>query len=51
MGVLIGHESTHGFDDMGRLYDKDGNLHLWWNDEALEGFHHHAQCLIGKISC
>jgi len=51
IGVVIGHEITHGFDDKGRLFDKDGNLHRWWHDEAIEGFHHHAQCLIGKISC
>ena len=48
---MIGHEITHGFDDKGRLFDKDGNLHRWWHDEAIEGFHQHAQCLIGKISC
>ena len=50
IGVVIGHEITHGFDDKGRLFDKDGNLHRWWRDEAIEGFHQHAQCLIGKIS-
>jgi predicted metalloendopeptidase len=49
IGVVIGHEITHGFDDKGRLFDKDGNLDRWWHDEAIEGFHRHAQCLIGKI--
>jgi predicted metalloendopeptidase len=49
IGVVIGHEITHGFDDKGRLFDKHGNLHRWWHDEAIEEFHHHAQCLIGKI--
>ena len=33
IGVIIGHEMTHGFDDQGRLYDKDGNLHDWWAPE------------------
>ncbi|PSN53055.1 hypothetical protein C0J52_03948 [Blattella germanica] len=47
IGVVIGHEITHGFDDKGRLFDKDGNLHRWWHDEAIEGFHKRAQCLIG----
>jgi len=30
MGALAGHELTHGFDDMGRRYDADGNLRDWW---------------------
>ena len=49
IGVVIGHEITHGFDDKGRLFDKYGNLHRWWKDEAIEEFHQRAQCLIGKI--
>lgn len=48
IGVVIGHEITHGFDDKGRLFDKDGNLHRWWKDEAIYGFHERAQCLIGN---
>lgn len=47
IGVVIGHEITHGFDDKGRLFDKEGNLQRWWKDEAIEGFHKRAQCLIG----
>ncbi|XP_069703958.1 neprilysin-4-like [Periplaneta americana] len=50
IGVVIGHEITHGFDDKGRLFDKDGNLHRWWRDEAIEGFHRRAQCLIDQYS-
>ncbi len=30
IGVVIGHEMTHGFDDQGRKYDKNGNMHNWW---------------------
>ncbi|MGH7654421.1 MAG: M13 family metallopeptidase [Gemmatimonadaceae bacterium] len=33
MGAVIGHEMTHGFDDQGRQYDKDGNLKDWWTKE------------------
>lgn len=33
IGVVIGHEMTHGFDDTGRKYDKDGNLYDWWTAE------------------
>ena len=32
IGVVIGHEMTHGFDDQGRQYDKDGNMHDWWKE-------------------
>ncbi|XP_032663303.1 neprilysin-4-like isoform X2 [Odontomachus brunneus] len=50
IGVVIGHEITHGFDDKGRLFDKDGNLHRWWKDEAINGFHRRAQCLIDQYA-
>ncbi|CAH2106177.1 unnamed protein product [Euphydryas editha] len=48
IGVVIGHEITHGFDDKGRLFDCEGNLHRWWSDSAIEAFHQHAQCLIDQ---
>ena len=38
IGVVIGHEMTHGFDDQGSKYDKDGNLRQWWTDEDTERF-------------
>lgn len=38
IGVVIGHEMTHGFDDSGRQYDKDGNLNDWWAPEDAEKF-------------
>ncbi|XP_011629585.1 neprilysin-4-like isoform X2 [Pogonomyrmex barbatus] len=50
IGVVIGHEITHGFDDKGRLFDKDGNLHRWWKDETIDGFHRRAQCLIDQYA-
>ena len=42
IGVIIGHEMTHGFDDMGRLYDKDGNLNDWWAPEDAAKFQEKA---------
>ena len=38
IGVVIGHEMTHGFDDQGRRYDKDGNMHDWWTAEDGKNF-------------
>ena len=38
IGVVIGHEMTHGFDDQGRHYDKDGNMHDWWTASDGENF-------------
>ena len=38
IGVVIGHEMTHGFDDQGRLYTKEGNLQNWWTDADSEAF-------------
>lgn len=46
IGVVIGHELTHGFDDKGRLFDRDGNLQRWWSDSSINGFHKRAKCLI-----
>lgn len=42
IGVVIGHEMTHGFDDQGRQYDADGNLKDWWTAEDAEGFKQRA---------
>jgi len=38
IGVVIGHEMTHGFDDQGRQFDKDGNMHDWWTEADGQNF-------------
>jgi putative endopeptidase len=38
IGVVIGHEMTHGFDDQGRQFDKDGNMHDWWKETDAKNF-------------
>ena len=38
IGVVIGHEMTHGFDDQGRQFDKDGNMHDWWKPSDGDQF-------------
>ena len=37
IGVVIGHEMTHGFDDQGRQYDADGNMNDWWTASRCQG--------------
>ena len=46
IGVVIGHELTHGFDDQGRQYDKDGNLNDWWSEKDAENFDKNKQVLV-----
>lgn len=46
IGVVIGHEMTHGFDDQGCKFDKDGNLKNWWTDEDKKQFNTRAQVLV-----
>lgn len=49
IGVVIGHEMTHGFDDQGRQFDKDGNMADWWAPEDAEAFNSLAQKLAGQF--
>mgnify|MGYP002228343293 CR=1 FL=1 len=46
IGVVIGHEMTHGFDGQGRQYDKDGNLKDWWTAEDAKNFDERAQVMV-----
>eukprot|EP00066_Takifugu_rubripes_P007466 XP_003973047.1 PREDICTED: endothelin-converting enzyme 1 isoform X1 [Takifugu rubripes] len=46
IGVVMGHELTHAFDDQGREYDKDGNLRLWWKNSSVEAFKKQTQCMV-----
>jgi putative endopeptidase len=48
IGVVIGHEMTHGFDDQGRLFDKDGNMTSWWTDEDAAAFTAKAEILASQ---
>ena len=45
IGVVIGHEMTHGFDDQGAKYDKEGNLRQWWSDEDTQRFTERIQVM------
>ena len=50
IGGVIGHEMTHGFDDQGKQYDKEGNLNNWWTDEDTKRFEAKAQVLIDQFN-
>lgn len=50
IGVVIGHEMTHGFDDQGRNYDKDGNLSDWWTEKDAETFKERAQLIVDHFN-
>jgi endothelin-converting enzyme/putative endopeptidase len=50
IGMVVGHELTHGFDDQGRKYDKAGNLHDWWTTEDAREFEKRTQCLVDEYS-
>lgn len=45
IGVIMGHEITHGFDDTGRKYDGDGTLREWWTEEVSTKFQEAANCI------
>lgn len=49
IGVVIGHEMTHGFDDQGRQFDKDGNLSNWWTDADADAFNALADSLAAQF--
>ena len=45
MGMVVGHELTHGFDDRGRKYDAAGNLSDWWTPASARSFEERAACV------
>jgi putative endopeptidase len=48
IGVVIGHEMTHGFDDKGRKFDKEGNMKDWWTEADAEEFNRRSQLLVDQ---
>lgn len=50
IGTVIGHEMTHGFDDQGRQYDKDGNLKDWWTKDDAESFTKQTTVLVDQYN-
>ena len=50
IGVVIGHEMTHGYDDEGRKFDADGNLNDWWSEADAQAFDERAQRVVDEYS-
>ena len=50
IGVVIGHEMTHGFDDQGSLFDKDGNMNNWWTAEDRAAFVEKTHVLVDQFN-
>lgn len=48
IGVVIGHEMTHGFDDQGSQYDAQGNLHNWWTPADRKAFDERTACFVNE---
>lgn len=50
IGVVMGHELTHAFDDQGREFDKHGNMKQWWNNVTIERFKTRAACMVQQYN-
>ncbi|MEY2878283.1 MAG: hypothetical protein RLZZ15_663, partial [Verrucomicrobiota bacterium] len=50
IGAVIGHEMTHGFDDSGSKYDKDGNLNNWWSEVSAKNFKARAAAVVQQFA-
>jgi putative endopeptidase len=50
IGVVIGHEITHGYDDQGRKYDAEGNLNDWWTEPDAKAFEARAQKVVNQYN-
>ena len=50
MGVVMGHELSHAFDDQGREYDEVGNMRDWWNNATLQQFKARTKCIEDQYS-
>ncbi len=50
IGMVMGHELTHGFDDEGRKFDKNGNLRDWWTPKSEHAFEQRTACLVRQYA-
>ncbi|XP_053608812.1 endothelin-converting enzyme homolog [Plodia interpunctella] len=50
LGTILGHEITHGFDNFGRQFDKNGNLIPWWSNDTIQHYVNMTQCFVDQYS-
>lgn len=50
IGIIIAHEITHAFDNVGRTFDKDGNVKNWWDPKTEMMFINKTKCLINQYN-
>ena len=50
IGMIMGHELTHGFDNTGRKFDKLGNLRDWWENQSAVAYEARADCMVNQYS-
>ncbi|XP_015599220.1 neprilysin-4 [Cephus cinctus] len=50
IGSVIGHEISHGFDDIGRQFDKNGNAIQWWSDATIKAYNERAECFVDQFN-
>jgi len=50
MGMVVGHELTHGFDDKGSLFDGDGNMRAWWQKSVRKKFEARTKCVVDQYA-
>src|SRR6218665_3403864 len=46
IGEVVGHEITHGFDNLGRQFDSEGHINSWWNPETSKMYEKKAECIL-----
>lgn len=50
IGTILGHELTHGFDDSGRRFDKEGNMVEWWSNQTINEYVNRTDCFVEQYS-
>ena len=50
IGMIIGHETTHGFDDQGRKFDAQGNLRDWWTEQDAKAYEQRGKCIVDEYT-
>lgn len=50
IGSILGHELTHGFDDNGRMFDRNGNMIQWWSNNTINEYINRTDCFVKQYN-